>query len=45
MCSEEKQPIIDFEDFEPKSFVKRLLGFGDIGKLFSIVKDVISKED
>ena len=30
-----------FEEFEPASFVKRLLGFGDIGKVFEIVKDAI----
>jgi len=35
----------DFEKFEPESFVKRLLGLGDIGKIFEIVQDVISKED
>jgi len=27
----------DFEKFEPHSFVKRLLGFGDIKKMFDMV--------
>ena len=35
----------DLEKFESKSFVKRLLGLGDIGKIFEIVRDVVKKED
>ena len=35
----------DFEQFEAKSFVRRLLGLGDIGKMVKIVKDVVSEDD
>ena len=35
----------DFEDFDPKLFVKRLLGLGDIGKIIEMVHDVVSKDD
>jgi signal recognition particle subunit SRP54 len=35
----------DFEEFEPQSFVKRMLGFGDIGKVFEMVKEAIEPED
>jgi len=31
----------DFEEFDPSSFVKRLLGLGDIGKVFEMVKEAI----
>uniref|UniRef100_A0A0G4FST3 Signal recognition particle 54 kDa protein n=1 Tax=Chromera velia CCMP2878 TaxID=1169474 RepID=A0A0G4FST3_9ALVE len=31
----------DFESFEPKSFVSRLLGMGDITGLFNTIKDVM----
>ena len=32
----------DFEEFDPKSFVKRLLGLGDIKKIFEMVNEVVS---
>lgn len=35
----------NFEQFDPSSFIKRLLGMGDLGKIVSIVKDVISEAD
>ncbi|UKK00639.2 signal recognition particle protein 2 [Theileria orientalis] len=35
----------DFEPFEPKSFISRLLGFGDINGLINTLKDVINLED
>ena len=35
----------NFEQFEASSFIKRLLGLGDLGKMVEIVKDVISEED
>lgn len=35
----------DFEEFEASSFIKRLLGLGDIEKLFETVKDVVNIED
>ena len=34
----------DFEQFNPESFIKRLLGMGDIKGLFEKVQEVISKE-
>lgn len=34
----------DFEPFNPESFIKRLLGMGDIKGLFEKVKEVVSKE-
>lgn len=33
----------DFEKFEASSFIKRLLGLGDIGKMVEIVKDVFTE--
>jgi signal recognition particle subunit SRP54 len=35
----------DFELFNPESFIKRLLGMGDIKGLFEKVKEVVSKEN
>lgn len=35
----------DFEQFEARSFVKRLLGLGDLGKMVKIVKDAVSEDD
>lgn len=35
----------NFEQFEASSFIKRLLGLGDLGKMVEIVKDVISEAD
>jgi len=35
----------DFEDFDPSSFVKRLLGLGDVKKIFEMVTDIVSKDD
>ena len=35
----------DFEEFDAKSFIKRLLGMGDIGKIVDIVKDAVPIED
>lgn len=35
----------NFEQFDASSFIKRLLGMGDLGKMVEIVKDVISEED
>lgn len=35
----------DLEQFEAPSFVKRLLGLGDITKLFESVKSVVNMED
>lgn len=34
----------EFEPFNPESFIKRLLGMGDIKGLFEKVKEVVSKE-
>jgi signal recognition particle subunit SRP54 len=34
----------EFEQFNPESFIKRLLGLGDIKGLFEKVKEVVSKE-
>mmetsp|Transcript_13918 Transcript_13918/g.13911 ORF Transcript_13918/g.13911 Transcript_13918/m.13911 type:complete len:502 (+) Transcript_13918:12-1517(+) len=34
----------DFEQFEAKSFIRRLLGLGDIDRLFSVVQEAIPKE-
>jgi signal recognition particle subunit SRP54 len=34
----------DFESFNPESFIKRLLGMGDIKGLFEKVKEVVSAE-
>jgi signal recognition particle subunit SRP54 len=31
----------DFEEFDAKSFIKRLLGLGDIDKLFSVVQEAV----
>ena len=31
----------DLEEFEPESFVNRLLGLGDLKKLFQVVKDIM----
>lgn len=31
----------DLEEFEPESFVNRLLGLGDLKKLFEVVKDIL----
>lgn len=35
----------DLEVFEAQSFIKRLLGLGDIKKLFETVKDVVNIQD
>lgn len=35
----------DLEQFEAQSFVRRLLGLGDIGKLFETIKDVVNTKD
>ncbi|CAD8062770.1 unnamed protein product [Paramecium sonneborni] len=35
----------DLESFEASSFVRRLLGLGDINKLFQSVKDVVNMRD
>lgn len=35
----------DLEEFEPKSFVRRLLGLGDMEKLFQSVKSVVNMKD
>ena len=35
----------DFESFEASSFIRRLLGMGDISKLFESVKSVVNMED
>lgn len=35
----------DFEEFEAGSFIKRLLGFGDIGKIVDMVKEAVPLED
>jgi signal recognition particle subunit SRP54 len=35
----------DFEQFEAASFIKRLLGLGDLGKMVEIVKDVFTEGD
>ena len=35
----------DFENFNPESFIKRLLGMGDIKGLFDKIKDVWKPED
>ncbi len=35
----------DFEQFNAKSFVKRLLGLGDLEMMVNIVKDAVSEED
>ena len=31
----------DFEQFDAKSFIRRLLGLGDIDKLFSVVQEIV----
>ena len=35
----------DFESFDASSFIRRILGMGDISKLFESVKSVVSMED
>jgi len=35
----------DFESFEAQSFIQRILGMGDIKKLFEVVKDAVNLED
>lgn len=35
----------DFEPFNPESFVKRLLGLGDLKRLFEVIKDVVPMEN
>lgn len=35
----------DFEQFNAASFIKRLLGLGDIGRMVEIVKDVMTEDD
>jgi len=35
----------DFESFEASSFIRRILGMGDISKLFESVKNVVNMED
>ena len=39
------ETLEEFEEFEPNSFIKRLLNMGDIPKLFEKVKDAINPED
>jgi signal recognition particle subunit SRP54 len=39
------EKIADFEEFNPKGFVSRLLGMGDINALLEKAKDAISEED
>lgn len=34
----------DLEEFEPESFVNRLLGLGDLKKLFEVMKDMVSED-
>ena len=35
----------DLESFDAQSFIKRLLGLGDVSKLFNTVKDAVSPEE
>ena len=35
----------DFEQFDATSFIKRLLGLGDLGKMMDIVKGAVSEDD
>jgi signal recognition particle subunit SRP54 len=35
----------DFEQFEPESFVNRLLGLGDLKKLFSVIQDIVPESE
>lgn len=35
----------DFEQFNAASFIKRLLGLGDLGRMVEIVKDVMTEDD
>jgi signal recognition particle subunit SRP54 len=35
----------DFEQFEASSFIRRILGMGDITKLFESVKSVVNMDD
>ena len=35
----------EFESFEAQSFIQRILGMGDIKKLFEVVKDAVNLED
>lgn len=35
----------DIEQFEAASFIKRLLGLGDMAKLFETVTQAVNKED
>jgi signal recognition particle subunit SRP54 len=35
----------DLEPFDAQSFIKRLLGLGDVSKLFNTVKDAVSQEE
>lgn len=35
----------DFEQFDAKSFVRRLLGLGDVGKMVKLMKDAVSETD
>ena len=37
--------FLDFEKFNAKSFIKRLLGLGDLEAMVNIVKDAVSEED
>lgn len=37
------EQFTDFEQFEAESFVNRLLGLGDLKKLFEVIKDVVPK--
>jgi signal recognition particle subunit SRP54 len=37
--------MTDIEEFEPQSFVNRLLGLGDLKKLFEVVKDILPEGD
>ena len=34
----------DFESFDPESFVNRLLGLGDLKKLFSVISEIVPQD-
>ena len=35
----------DFEEFQASSFIRRLLGMGDIGKMFEVVTNAVNLQD
>ena len=35
----------DFEEFNARSFINRLLGLGDLGRMVEIVKDVFTEKE